>query len=286
MDSPPLFKADIPLVRVNSTSMAKYPPSYNTEYSQRSPFGDCETLSDVASIITPFLEGKKFYPTSFLQIQSPGKGPISFPTPAKELQIPIFSRNTELPIYLSIRPKRGSGNCRLVNVENDVESTIARTTYWFGPGRSPRVRIGSDDDIHADVFNLDGKSILKRSVVFESRKWGNFEWRYARKNERNAEGEQIHNLLVLEKILHTEGKNTKCVRVAQLVRSEQTRTPGTKAMDAGNGGSLQMCLGGDDDPSSLLIDEVTVVVTCLVMLKKEIDRLRTVQIMVISGAGS
>lgn len=173
-----------------------------------------------------------------------------------------------------------------MDAEDDLESTIARTTYWFGPGRSPQVRIGSDDDINADVFNLDGKSLLTRSVLFESRKWGKFEWRYARKNERNAEGENIHNLLVLDKILPTEGKNTRRLRVAQLMRSEHTRTPGTKAMDAGNGGSLQMCLGGDEDPSSRLIDEVTVVVTCLVMLKKEIDRLRAIQIMVISGAGS
>jgi len=48
-----------------------------------------------------------------------------------------------------------------------------------------------------------------------------------------------------------------------------------------------MCLGGDiEGETGQLVDEVTVVVTCLVMLKKEIDRLRAIQIMIMSGAAS
>lgn len=128
----------------------------------------------------------------------------------------------------------------------------------------------------ADVFHMVGKSLLTRAVCFESKRWGKFEWRYCGKKERGTVGEKINNVLVLEKIV-----DEKRVRVAQLIRSEETRTPGTKSSYAGNGGRLEMCVGGEE---GLLVDEVTVVATCLVMMKKEIDRLRTVQIMVMSGA--
>lgn len=278
-------KGDIPLVRVNSTTSSTYPPSYRTQYTQLSSLAD-DNASEVASTITPFFATPDFHPTSFLQIQSVGKAPISFPTPAKELEIPIFSIETGRPVYLSIRPSRRKGSCRLVGAEDETETTIARTTYFFGPGRSPQVRIGADDDLDADVFNLDSKSLLTRAVVFESRKWGKFEWRYARKNERAAVGENINNILVLEQLVGFENGKEERVRVAQLVRSEETRTPGTKAMYAGNGGRLEMCLGGGEKREKDSIDAVTVVVTCLVMLKKEVDRLRTTQIMIISAGAS
>jgi hypothetical protein len=134
------------------------------------------------------------------------------------------------------------------------------------------------------VFELVGKSMFTRAVGFESRKWGRFEWRYGRKVERKVVAEsneigEIYNLLVLEKVTNSG----ESVRVAQLIRSEETRTPGTKASFAGNGGRLEMCLRSEEGGE--LIDEDTIVVTCLVMLKKEIDRLRGIQIAVMSGGG-
>ena len=71
-------------------------------------------------------------------------------------------------------------------------------------------------------------------------------------------------------------------KVAQIVRSDETRTPGTKECYAGNGGRLEMRLS--DEEGRKVVDEVSVVVTALVMLKKEIDRLRATQIAVMSGA--
>jgi hypothetical protein len=125
---------------------------------------------------------------------------------------------------------------------------------------------------------------LTRAVGFESRKWGKFEWRYARKNERGKVGENINNILVLEKILSGDEGKKERIRVAQLIRSDDTRTPGTKAMYAGNGGRLEMCLDVGDGSKGQWTDEPTVVSTCLVMLKKEVDRLRTTQVMIMSGA--
>lgn len=136
---------------------------------------------------------------------------------------------------------------------------------------------GDVDDV--DEFELKSKNLVTRTVCFESRRYGKFEWRYVGKKERAAVGlADANNLLVLEKI---DMGNRR--RVAQLVRSDSTRTAGTRPSAAGNGGKLEMCLTGENGEE--LVDEVTVVSSCLVMLKKEIDRLRTVQIMVMAGAG-
>lgn len=175
-----------------------------------------------------------------------------------------------------------------MSAEDETETGIASTTYRFGPGHPPRVKIGRDDEVDADVFEIIGNGLLTRSIHFESRKWGRFEWRYAGKRERGTiaivEGREtkLNNLLVLEKVVKRENGKEQRVKVAQMVRSEGTRTPGTKESYAGNGGRLEMCLR--DEEGRELLDEVSVVVTVLVMLKKEIDRLRATQIAIISGA--
>jgi hypothetical protein len=111
--------------------------------------------------------------------------------------------------------------------------------------------------------------------VFSCR-WGTFEWRYAGRKEKD---EGVNRLLVLERVDNEEGRER--VRVAQLVRGEETRSPGSTSSSAGNGGRLEMCL---DDGEGQLVDEQTVVSTCLVMLKKEVDRRRAMQIVMISAA--
>lgn len=127
---------------------------------------------------------------------------------------------------------------------------------------------------------MTGKSLFSRAVVFETQKWGRFEWRYGSKEERKQW--MADNLLILETVL--EDSNGVRVKVAQMVRHEECRTPGTGKRSAGNGGLLQMDLGALKGSPEL--EEVVVVATCLVMLKKEIDRLRMVQFMVIAGAAS
>jgi hypothetical protein len=229
----------------------------------------------VSSTAVDFPLQADFNSTTSLQIQAAGKHCISFPSPPRQLEIPIFSPATGRPVYISIRPRRRKGNCRLVLAEDDLETAVARTTYKFGLGRNPIVRIGRDDDLDADEFEMVGKSLLTRTVGFETRRWGMFEWRYGSRKERAQYA--ADNLLILEKV-SGEGR----VRVAQLVRNDELRTPGTKYMAAGNGGRLQMDLVGEKGHE--IADEMLVVVTCLVMLKKEIDRLRGYQIAVMSGA--
>jgi hypothetical protein len=151
-------RTNIPVVRVNSSTSSKYPLSYHTQYTQRSNLAHFETDSEAAATITPLFNTPKFNATTSLQIQSIGKSPISIPSPAKQLEIPIFSLESGRPVYLSIRPSRSKGSCRLVYAEHETETPIARTTYWFGLGRSPQVRVGRDDDLDADCFNVVGKA--------------------------------------------------------------------------------------------------------------------------------
>jgi hypothetical protein len=235
---------------------------------------DSRRDSAYSTTIAPQLS-RNFNPTTSLQIQAEGKRVINFPLPPKQLEIPIFSPTTGRPVYISIRPRRRKGNCRLVLAEDSFETAVARTTYRFGPRRDPIVRIGRDDDLNADEFQIVGLSLFNRAMAFETKRWGRFEWRYGNREERAQYA--ADNLLILEKVGGSgEGER---VRVAQLVRNTVLRTPGTKYMAAGNGGRLQMDLGGEKGRE--VIDEVVVVVTCLVMLKKEIDRLRVIQIAVL-----
>jgi hypothetical protein len=250
-------------------------PIPSTSYSNSKPDSLLETIP---STVVDFHVNTNFNPTTSLQIQAAGKRVISFPSPPKQLETPIFSPDTGRPVYISIRPRRRKGNCRLVLAEDSFETAVARTTYKWGPSQNPIVRIGRDDDLDADEFEMVRKSLLCRTVDFKTRRWGKFQWRYGSKSERAQYA--ADNLLILEKV---GGDGVEKVRVAQLVRNGVLRTPGTNYLAAGNGGRLQMDLVGEKGHE--LVDEVTVVVTCLVMLKKEIDRLRAIQIASMSTGG-
>ena len=166
-----------------------------------------------ASTTAVFLPSSSFEATTSLQIQSGGKALISLPLPPRELTVPIFSVITSRPVYLSIRATRRSGSCRLVDAEDETGTSIARTTYWFGPGRNPRVSIGGDDDPNADIFEMIGECGFTRTVHFKSRKWGKFQWRYCGKKERQQAGENVHSLLVLEKIIDIQGAGEERTRL-------------------------------------------------------------------------
>lgn len=79
----------------------------------------------------------------------------------------------------------------------------------------------------------------------------------------------------------SDGKGTV---LAQLIRGDATRTPGSKSCSAGNGGQLVL-----DQDAAAALDEPLIVATCLMMLKKEIDRRRAIQmalmVSIASGGG-
>lgn len=77
-----------------------------------------------------------------------------------------------------------------------------------------------------------------------------------------------HTLLILQR--HKEGVLEKHV-VARLVRDRVAdEDGGTNATDAGRGGRLELRIGEEEGMKV----EVLVVMSCLVMLKKEMDRRR------------
>lgn len=123
-----------------------------------------------------------------------------------------------------------------------------------------------------------------RTIRF-SWKGRRYQWRYGGSTEKRGveveRGEGCHSLLLLEKV-EGEGKEEVRTLIARFVRGEETRTAGTKASHAGNGGRLEMALErvGEDMFVEGIVEEV-VVATVLVMLKKEVDRLRGGQIAVI-----
>lgn len=103
-----------------------------------------------------------------------------------------------------------------------------------------------------------------------------WQWRYGDKSERQAVreaiGEGCDDLLLLEEVDASEEKGKVRGRaVARLIRGAESRTPGTKRSHGGNGGRLEMALGEEREGG---MTEIVVVTSLLVMLKREVDRVR------------
>ncbi|KAG4442100.1 hypothetical protein IFR05_002386 [Cadophora sp. M221] len=186
--------------------------------------------------------------------------------------------------------------CLDANAADDVDKKADSNTATARVGHSDGISENCST-IDAEEFPLISRRLIGRTIQFTSPRHGTFEWRYCSRKEKasfpstsNSVSSAPNNLLVLEKVFKNEhGKECGRMRVAQLIRGEETRSPGSRESSAGNGGRLEMCLsrgGGGEGEGEVLIDEVTVVVTVMVMLKKEIDRLRGAQIAVMSAGAS
>lgn len=174
-----------------------------------------------------------------------------------------------------------------------------------------------------DDFTIISLGLLTRAVTFRTR-LGTFEWRYASRRERHAlshalGGQDVSSLLVLERVTRiaraqnlppssASGSSSSAAAifgaakkknapeeqirttVAQLIRGDGTRAAGSSASDAGNGGRLVVDLSLWDGEGESKLDRemagVMVVTTCLVMLKREVDRRRAQQAAIIAGAVS
>ncbi|KXX73421.1 hypothetical protein MMYC01_209911 [Madurella mycetomatis] len=127
-------------------------------------------------------------------------------------------------------------------------------------------------------------------------------------------GGEISSLLVLERVVRIAvarnqnhpgspssssrdgaGGNDEQVRtvVAEFMRGPDYRTAGSSGSSAGNGGRLVVdigLIGGDGDEGEGKGDRemalVMVVTTCLLMLKREVDRRRAQQIAIMTGVAS
>ena len=235
--------------------------------------------------ITRVDDDASFNPGTKLHIHARGHNLIRLPLPSSELEIAITDPSGT-PVYTSTREKRCSGNAILSHAKL---GDLISTTYFFGPNRDPVIRMLQPVDVSLDMVKVQTRW-MSRATAFTLPNGKSFEWFYnsARGDpeSREGKGEKI-NVLVLRQIDADSGKLLRKKKkergesraIAKLIRSNETRTEGTSRMTAGNGGELVL----DVDAASYM-DESIIVATCLMMLKKEIDRRRGAQAAVMAGA--
>ncbi|OAP54507.1 hypothetical protein AYL99_10955 [Fonsecaea erecta] len=219
-----------------------------------------------ASSATTLLDPDIFSPGTVLHISARGIGVLRFPGPCSELKIQVFHNDGSLA-YTSTKAKRCSGDAVL---NHPKLGDIISTSYFFGPKREPDLRLvqgqtGTGDN--SDRIKVSGK-LGSRSTTFTTPNGHSFEWSYS--HRKDISGKKV-------KIIALRQKETGAI-LAQLIRSDGTRTEGTSRCAAGNGGQLIL-----DQEATSHLDEAVIVATCLVMLKKEIDRRRCLQMMVLVG---
>ncbi len=308
--SPGYMPHDVELARLDSSSspsLLSAPPPYDDAPANPSAFHPTVHFQ----IET---RGKRWL--SFPSPTRPDPIPVFALHPSDSSACASTSLTT--PAYISHRPERSSGSCYLTTPLSPT-TPLATTTYRFGPGRPARMRLfhpastssltpstlqallsSKDEETPSvepwDDFPLTSLGLLTRALAFRTR-LGTFEWRYASRRERAALSPPdtvVSSLLVLERVVRvaTAGrKKDEEIRtpVAQLIRGEGYRADGSGASDAGNGGRLVLDLGmweDEDQKGEREMVQVLAVATCLVMLKREVDRRRAQQMAIIAGAVS
>ncbi|EXJ77336.1 hypothetical protein A1O3_09562 [Capronia epimyces CBS 606.96] len=230
-------------------------------------------VSNARELLAP----SDFHPGTTLHIAARGIGPLRCALLHPELEIPVFDAGGSLA-YVSRRQKRCSGNAVLSHPQR---GGLISTSYFFGPKREPQIRllqgaasaavIGNDD---ANIIKVSGRW-SSRTVSFTTPDGQAFEWKYAR--TKDANGKKV-NIIALQQIETQESKPDSAGKIiAQLVRGNDTRAEGSSRCSAGNGGQLVL-----DQDAAIYLDEAMILATCLVMLKKEIDRRTTMQIMILA----
>ena len=266
------------LAELSSQSSQETLPTYDAATTYGSASSTSARTSISAAAATSGLNATHAY-----QIETRGHPLIALPIPPSMDPICVYS---VLPtgeigelVYQSMREKRSSGTSTLFKIDN---TPMCTTTYRFGPGRPPTIQLSGEDE----TFQFSDKGITTRAQNLRTH-LGTFQWRYASRQERDAVG-GANSLIVLDHITNVAlaggGKKETRRRIAQLVRNEELRASGSSASTAGNGGRLVMDLTGWAD-RKIEVEQLQILVltSCIVMLKKEVDRRRAVQFGVLFG---
>lgn len=256
--------------------------SYRSESSAPPPYEDATNGESSTGAVSATI----FTPTTQLQIQAIGYDQNTALGCGTLENIPVYradSGASQLE-YTSFRTKRSSNSCALVRGDDFSATPLTATIYRFGPGRPPRIRILpadttatvesaiESDDTVCELVEVKSRNMFSRAQKMDT-SFGDFEWRYGSKAERKACA--ADSLLILER--KTEQGS---VRVAQMVRNGEFRTPGTTRRMGGNGGRLMIDLSQWTDvkrPGATDV-EAFVVAGCICMLKREADRFRNNQV--------
>lgn len=237
---------------------------------------DATTLNSEVSAVGGFNPGKA------LNINARGIALVGLSGPSKEMKIAVTDAEGNLA-YTSTRAKLHSGDAVLSNGTNN----LVATKYFFGPGRDPvmyliprseDVALDNNDNIEPEYLGSKIKTksswtSCRHLFMMSDGKW--YEWRYV-KEASGAQHKEERMLVLYEKLDNKKGR-----KIAQLVRNDETRTPQSKKLTAGNGGELVL-----DAELGKMLREPIIVATCLLMLKKEIDRRRGLQYAVLAVAAS
>jgi hypothetical protein len=201
-------------------------------------------------LVLPFVAVKSF------RIKTQGISLLRPSPPPSELQTTIHNLNGSVA-YRSTRTKKSSSNCILTNASG---KSLISTTYHLRPSQS--AVLSSVDGVQDMTQDIKTASTWRsRNHTFRFHDGRTFTWRYKKDIGLGVKGTTL--------------------TLAALLRNEQTRTPGSKSCSAGNGGEL--VIGTHANGTGGLSEEL-IVATCLLMLKKEVHRMRTVQFMVIASA--
>ncbi|TDZ66016.1 hypothetical protein CTRI78_v003329 [Colletotrichum trifolii] len=297
-----------------TTSISSLPPTYDdATASTSSAIITTTSVATDASVplgSPPPASIVSFTPTIHFQIETVGKQWFSLPIGTRPDPIPAYRVESgqwsphSAPAYTSLRFCRSDNSCQLIRGDDGSQTPVCTTLYRFGPGKPPILRLSgpaglassssSVDDSHGVAseeldIQIRPKSITSRTQVLKT-PYGTFRWRYASAKERLVvEGADQLLLCELVQQVALDGGKTgeNATRIAQLVRGRETRSRGSGRTSAGNGGRLMVDLsrwtdlkeGGRDAVEGL------VVASCICMLKKEVDR-RRVQQMMLMGAGA
>ncbi|KAF7556332.1 hypothetical protein G7Z17_g1497 [Cylindrodendrum hubeiense] len=284
------------LVKTSST------PSINSEFDSPPAYDDAAPAYEAAAGSYPAsgsTSTNTFTATSQFQVQAIGYDLDQALTGMTLENIPVYNVGTGEIDYTSIRLKRNSNSCALVRGCNPNGTPLIATVYRWGPLRHPRMRIlppntsisveeainTDQDKVECELVEVRNRSIISRTQRMET-SFGTFEWRYGSRTERR-DAYDAASLMIMERtdpVSSAGGKSDKKpVRVAQLVRNDEFRTPGTIKYMGGNGGRLMMNLDMwlDEKKASAKDVEAFVVASCICMLKREADRFRDNQISIV-----
>ncbi|KAM0282564.1 hypothetical protein ACHAQH_002932 [Verticillium albo-atrum] len=278
------------------------PPVYTLTAPRSSTSSTTTSLPAYTSV-----SSRQFTATVSLKILSPGKPLLSLPGPPAPRPIPVHDTAvspSQPPKYISLRTTRCSGTATLVRGDNTSSPALATTAYRFGPGRPPTLTLHAHPSDASDQANADADAdagdfsteltapTFSRATTLSS-PVGRYRWRYPSRGEKADLGHGESSLLLLERLAPSD-EGGKDAREGRLVGYLSRR----KGAAAGEGGDLQLDLTAADDGFGYGVDEkktrsegagrevleLVAVASCIAMLKREVDRLRLKQGLVLAGA--
>lgn len=274
-----VFETDV----TSLSSPTEGPPPYS------GPSDDGATL--LADFKSP-MPDLMLHPGKLLTLHARGSG--IWHCASSEYSIPIYAGTdiSAAPLYVSNKIKRGSNSAIL---SHKTEGEIISTTYRMGWGknRQPKIRYIQNQTSYGNDIKTEDASDVEGPVALQAATscWTNtttmtseinpnqvLVWKYLR-TRTTTEGKVRVMALFDESASSSSSKAESNEAIAVLLRTSSTRTPGTKKCDAGNGGQLFI-------NSTNTVDDALIVASCLMYLKKEIDRAKSAQAAAISAAAS